>query len=75
LIAAGTCAASEALAVVVLLDVELDVVLEDEELLLPHPVSTTRTTTTAAAAATSFLIRTLLGIWGLNLEGPKSPAV
>jgi hypothetical protein len=65
LIAAGTCAASEALAAVVLLEVELDVVLEDEELLLlPHPASTTRTITTAAAAATSFLIRTLLGDLG-----------
>jgi hypothetical protein len=64
LIAAGTCAASEALAALVLLEVELDVVLEDEELLLPHPASTTRTSTTAAAAATSFLIRTLLGDLG-----------
>jgi hypothetical protein len=64
LIAAGTCAASEALAVLVLLEVELDVVLEDEELLLPHPARTTRTSTTAAAAATSFLIRTLLGLLG-----------
>jgi hypothetical protein len=64
LIAAGTCAASEALAALVLLEVELDVVLEDEELLLPHPASTTRTSATAAAAATSFLIRTLLGDLG-----------
>jgi hypothetical protein len=52
------------LAVFALLEVELEAVLEDEELLLPHPARTTRTSATAAAAATSFLIRTLLGLLG-----------
>jgi hypothetical protein len=54
LIAAGTCAATAALALGAEVDALVELLLE--ELLLPHPASATMTSTGAAIAKTLFLI-------------------